>query len=265
MFRSGVAFSFQTGRNLPEIDVLIPKVKLFNDFLRLNPDLYGDMRMWHWSKEKDQNKRSSDSPPGAIPSELVKKDIFVFQGKLRLVEGLNPEIILADLDRLLPLYKYVESNGRTQPLPIVSEKKFIFKSGRDPKLTATTASYAQRELDVNLRHNLLQDALSRQLIAKYGSENVCREVPTGNGNSVDVVVRQKEGYWFYEIKTFQSPRACIREAVGQLLEYSFWPGSQEASRLIIVGETAPDQDTLDFCRHLKQHFQLPIEYRQIVI
>lgn len=265
MFRSGVAFSFETSQNLPDIDVLRPKVGWFNDFLLSNPGLYGDMRMWHWRKEKGQNMRSSDSPPGIIPSELVKEGIFVFLGKLRPVESLNPEIVLTDLDRLLPLYKYVESNGRTNPLPNPTGKKFEFRSGRDLKLTATKASHAQRELDVDLRHNLLQEELVCRLVAKYGSENVCREVPTGNGNSIDAAVRQKDGYWFYEIKTLQTPRACIREAIGQLLEYSFWPGSQEANRLIIVGEIAPDQETLDFCRLLKQRFQLPIEYEQIVI
>ena len=261
MLRSGVAFSFKTSRTLPTIDVLIPKVRLFNDFLRLNPDLYGDMRMWHW---KDGG-RSSESSPASIPPELITEGVFVFFGNRRPVGILNHDVVLNDMDRLLPLYQYVESDGRTEPVPNVGERGFIFRSGRKSKLTATKANYAQRELDVNLRHNLLQDALERELVAKYGSENVCREVPTGNGNSVDLAVRQTEGYWFYEIKTFQSSRACIREAIGQLLEYAYWPKSQEACRLIIVGETAPDQDALEFCRRLKQRFSLPIEYQQIVL
>ncbi len=131
--------------------------------------------------------------------------------------------------------------------------------------STTKANYAQRELDVNLRHNVLQEAIERQLVAKYGPENVHREVSTGTGNSIDLVVRQSESYWFYEIKTLQSPRACVREAIGQLLDYSFWPGSQMASRLIIVGETAGDKDVLEYCRLLNQHFSLPISYEQIVL
>jgi hypothetical protein len=79
-----------------------------------------------------------------------------------------------------------------------------------------------------------------------------------------LVLRQPDGYWFYEIKTSQSPRACIREAIGQLLEYSLWPGSQEACRLIIVGETGADEDVLKYCRRLNERFSLPVEYQQIV-
>ena len=261
MIRSGVAFSFETSRSYPVIDPLIDKAKLFNDFLRINPSLYGDMRMWHWR----DGTRSSETPPGPIPAESAVEGVFLFLGNLRNVSEVTHDAILGDMDRLLPLYKYIESRGSIQPLPNVGGKNFVFQSGRNHILTTTKATYAQRELDVNLRHNFLQESLYHQLVAKFGAENVHKEVPTGIGISVDLAVRQSGGYWFYEIKTYQSPRACIREAIGQLLEYSFWPGSQEASQLIIVGETAPDQEVKDYCRLLKQRFSLPIEYQQIVV
>jgi hypothetical protein len=43
------------------------------------------------------------------------------------------------------------------------------------------------------------------------------------GTVIDVVVKMKNEYWFYEIKTALTPRACLREATGQLLEYGFGP------------------------------------------
>ena len=260
MIRSGVAFSFETSRSYPVIDPLIDKAKLFNDFLRINSELYGDMRMWHWQNQT----RSGETRPGPIPPEQATIGVFLFLGNLRPISEVTHDLVLNDMDRLLPLYKYIESRGRIQPLPNIGQQKFIFQSGRNSTLATTKASYAQRELDVNLRHNILQGALQRQLSAQYGIENVHKEVSTGNGNIIDLVVRQSEGYWFYEIKTYQSPRACIREAIGQLLEYAFWPESQNASRLIVVGETAPDQDVIEYCRILKKRFSLPIEYQQIV-
>jgi hypothetical protein len=65
--RHGVAFSFELSQALPDIDVLIPKVRLFNDYLLLYPELYADMRMWHHR----QHVRSSDYSPGPILPELV--------------------------------------------------------------------------------------------------------------------------------------------------------------------------------------------------
>ena len=97
MLRYGVAFSFETSRSLPTIDVLIPKVRLFNEFLRLYPDLYADMRMWHWR----DGARSSESPPGQITPELVSEGVFVFLGSRTSVSALDHDVILADMDRLL--------------------------------------------------------------------------------------------------------------------------------------------------------------------
>ena len=261
MLRYGVAFSFETSRSLPTIDPLIPKVRLFNYFLRLYPDLYADMRTWHWR----DSRRSSESPPGPIPPELVSEGVFVFLGHLSSVQELDYDRILTEMDRLLPLYEYVESSGRRQPLSKPDKEQFVFRSGCTSKAAVTKASYAQQELDVNLRHNQLQCDLHRRLVKKHGADNVGTELPTGIGTSVDLVVRQPNGYWFYEIKTFLEPRACIREAIGQLLEYAFWPGSQEAHRLIVVGETAAGADVQEYCRRLNNRFSLPIQYQQIVL
>ena len=257
--RHGVAFSFETSRTLPSIDVLVPKVRLFNEFMRLYSELYEDMRMWHY-----QEKRSTDYMPSPIPPELVRKGVFIFLGKRQPIGHMDYELILDDFDRLLPLYKYVESGGESQPVSMPSEARFAFRPGCSIKASSTKVAQAQKQLDVNLRHNELQGALYRRLRSLYGAENVGTELPSGVGTSVDVVVRRTDGYWFYEIKTGVSPRACLREAVGQLLEYAFWPGAQEATRLIVVGETAMDKDAEEYLRRLKERFVLPIEYEQVI-
>ncbi|MDX6528569.1 MAG: hypothetical protein QOH41_859 [Blastocatellia bacterium] len=80
-----------------------------------------------------------------------------------------------------------------------------------------------------------------------------------------MVVRSKDKFVFYEIKTMNSPRACIREALGQLLEYSFWPGSQEAVRLVVVGERSLDEEGAEYIETLRRRFCLPVEYEQVAI
>lgn len=259
--RYGIAFSLETSRSLPSIDVLIPKVKLFNDFIQLYSDEYADMRMWHY----ERNKRSSDYTPTSIPSELVTNGVFIFLGKRQPLVRIDYELLLTDLDRLVPLYRYVESAGNLPPTLTVETDLFSFRPGFRAKATSATATQAQMELDISLRHNALQDALYHRLIEEYGSEKVGTEHPSGVGSRVDVVVCQDGEYWFYEIKTLHSPRACIRQALGQLLEYSYWPGSQNAARLIVVGETALDEDGRRYLHTLKQRFSLPIEYEQLAL
>jgi hypothetical protein len=259
--RSGVAFSFVTSQSFPSIEPLIDKARLFNDFLRMNPNLYSDMRMWYW-----RNDERNEIPVGPILPELATNGVFVFLGNRRSVKALKHEAVLNDMDRLLPLYEYIESNGRTKPFPNQPKKSFVFQSGRKSHLTKTKATYAQEVLDVNLRHNFLLELFEKQLKKRYGSKNVFTENPSGLGrNSIDLVVRHAGASWYYDIKTSLEPRLCIREAMGQLLEYAFWPGCNEAHRLVVVGESAPGEDLVEYCRRLKKRFSFPISYEQIVV
>jgi hypothetical protein len=209
--RYGVAFSFEPSQTLPSIDGLVSKVKFFNDFLELNAGDFGDMRMWHYDPE-----RSTDYRPSVIPSSLVKKGVFVFLGNRQPGKKLNYERILDDFDRLLPLYRYVESRGATAPLPL-PKAGFKFKAGASKKVKTAKVTLPEKELDLDLRHNRLQEALYQRLASKHGRENVRTEQPSGVGTLIDIVVKMKDEYWFYEIKTALTPRACLREAIGQLL------------------------------------------------
>ena len=216
--------------------------------------------MWHYAKSEP----SSDYMPAPILPELVKEGVFVFLGKRKLLPQIDYGLLLNTLDMLLPLYQYVESNDSLPPVQDISVPQFQFRSGyTTAKASSAIISQTERELDANLRHNILQEALCRKLSAEYGKENVGDEIPSGIGTRIDVVVRQSNEYLFYEIKTAHSPRACIRQAMGQLLEYAFWNGSQNVTRLIVVGEAPLDQDGAKYLRSLQEQFSLPIDYEHI--
>lgn len=257
--RHGIAFSFATNQTLPDIDVLRPRVRLFNEFLDLYPTKYSRMRMWHW----DTNGRSDEYVPSAIPPERIANGVFVFLGRLNPIRNLDCDQILRDFDDLLPLYKYVESDGTTGPVVVLDPSQFRFRHGCTVKKLRTTAHKKDDPVDVSLRHNSLQRKLYNLLVAEFGARNVGTELSTGNGTRVDVVVRHPKEYWFYEIKTYHSPRACIRDAVGQLLEYSHWPNGIEAARLIVVGENALDADGEQYLATLKSRYALPVDYRPV--
>ncbi len=257
--RHGVAFSFETSRTLPKIDKLRPHVRLFNDYMQQYPARFADMRMWHYCK----GQRSSDYPPAAVMFELLTEGTFVFLGSRQPGDKIDYEVILNDFDRLLPLFKYVESDGKEEAL--VTDG-FHFCAGSTDRSAATTATLAERELNINLKHNILQSALCRRLKDEYGASNIGDEQVTALGTKIDVVVRRSEDeFWYYEIKTAFSPRACLREAFGQLMEYAYWPGAREATRLIICGESPLDAAGEKYLSDLKSRFRLPIEYEQIIL
>jgi hypothetical protein len=256
-FRYGVAFSLKPSRSLPDINKLLPKLARFNEFLRSNPREFSDLRMWHYHAET----RSSFYPPAPISPETFRPHVFVFLGALQPVtDNVDYDRVLDLFDSLLPLYRYVEGDA-SYPSTSPYDGRFRFVPGCTRKPIATTASVSERALDVVLRHNELQFALYNHLAAKYGAEGVGTEQNNGAGTRIDLVVRRDPAYWFYEIKTASSVRGCIREALAQLLEYSFWPGVQGAERLVIVGEARPDAESQAYLARLRKMFSLPIYYQ----
>jgi len=259
IFRHGVAFSLEPGQTLPDpVKTLTPKIILFNDHMDRHAQLYRDFRMWHF----EGGQRSFEYMPSPIPWERVKSGVFIFLGRHRLAGPIDYQLVLSDMDCLLPLYRYVEGDQSISASRAPPVAKFNFKPGCSLKPTATVANSVQRQLDVSLRHNALQHALYDRLVSEFGEPNVGTENFTALDTRIDVAVRRGDEYTFYEIKTALRARDCIREALGQLLEYAFWLGKQGVTRLIVVGEGPLDQEGKLYLAFLRSEFALPIEYEQ---
>jgi hypothetical protein len=258
--RFGVAFSLEPSQTLPDIALLYPKVKRFNEYMTLYPMAFPGFLQWCWAEERSPLYRDAQ-----IRAEFVGPRRFVFFGKYIPWAEYSPECILSTFDQLLPLYEYVEGPEGTEALELQGADRFVFEPNDFDPTESTQYSRAQRVIDVNLRHMVIQRALFVRLREKHGVAHVCCERSSGVGIRVDVMVRSGEEYWFYEVKTGGTARACIREALGQLLEYAYWPGAQRATRLVVVGEPSLDARAREYLAMLRQQFSLPIEYEQQVI
>ncbi len=257
--RYGVGFSLETGQSLPSIDLLLPRINRFNDYIESHADLFSDMRMWVWTKEG----RSKNHFAAPIPIGWIHAGAFIFLGKINTPQKVTYEYILNDFDRLLSLYTYVEASNNSETTINRSKVPFNFKPGFSKKKSNSYASHTERQLDVRLRHNEMQYALCVDLAKKFGKQNIAEEVPNGAGGFIDVVRCAGSKFIFYEIKTSSSPRACIREAIGQLLEYSYWPKTKEASTLIVVGPNAIDQEGKEYLHILREKLNIPVQYKHV--
>lgn len=264
--RHGVAFSFARGRSLPEPGVLVPKVARFNKFLLAHPRAFSGMSMWQWTKSGGSKKSREPAPIELSGKELVQEAAFISLGRSQHVSGIDYEIILSDLDRLLPLYEFVERTSASERYDLEEECGLRFQPGGVDKPTQAIAEIAEKQVSINLRENRLQSALREYLKSRYGSKNVREEQPIftmrGTWCRVDLVVRSGAGYEFYEAKAHPTDKRCIRSALGQLLEYSFWPGHQQASKLFVVGEAALSAEGGQYLALLRKRFRIPIEYQQ---
>jgi hypothetical protein len=257
VFRHGVAFSLEPSRNMPSIDVLIPKISRFSEYVRIHDDDLAEFRMWHFVNGEGDGE---DYPAAPIAADLVRPGTFVFLGKRQPAANVDVDLILNDFDALVPLYEFVESN---EVFPVVPSAvgTFTFVPGCTIKPSATRATIDARSVDIVLRHNDIQRALF-DYINDLQPDEVATEVSTGNGTKVDLGRKRGNCYWFYEIKTALSARLCIREAIGQLIEYAFWPGGKEATALVIVAEATLDKSAELYLRELRSRFNIPLYYQQ---
>ena len=259
--RHGVAFSLQLSRTLTSIDGLIPKIKKFNEYVNHHSEDFASYRMWHWNSHSG---RSEDSYPAPIPPELVTEGIFIFLGKRVPKPDFDIKTILSDFDHLLQLYEFVESKD-VNVKSVRGYPPSKFTAGNNRKAASTTATKIEQILDVQLRHNIIQDKIFAQLVGKYGAKSVGTEQPNGIGGRIDVVVETKERLIYYEIKIGSCIRRCIREAIGQLLEYSYWPSTRLPSELVIVGEVPNTEEAKQYLSRIESLIGIELSYMQILL
>jgi hypothetical protein len=128
-----------------------------------------------------------------------------------------------------------------------------------------------REAEANDEHKRLSNVLQELLADHYYTE-VTRSIAITYQNSskysneVDIKARDAEGnITFFEIKALATLDGCIREALGQLLEYAYWATTDIplASKLVIATAHPLSQAAQQYLCRLKQASSLPLEYVQI--
>lgn len=141
--------------------------------------------------------------------------------------------------------------------------QFDFKGGTIPsKKFKTKMTYGELSVEVDLEHNRMISNSWEQLKKQYGKENVRVEVPAGRGTKVDLVVKDRELVVFYEFKTAYSFIECVRNALGQLMEYSYYPDKKNADKLVIVSDKPITKDGQRYMERIRKEFNLPIYYQQ---
>lgn len=258
LLRYGVAFSLETSRSHPDLSELFPKIERFNDYIRTKPaDLLG-MKMWYSAHSV---KYQCDSPR-QIDRTMGQTGTFIFLGRTVALEEIDYEEILSTFDELLPLYEYIEGN---EVASAYLEGQGKFKPGLTIRKHFTEASIAGGVVDVALRHNELQCSLYELLAKEYGEDHVRTEYPLECGGRVDVAVQSGDDLILYEIKVAPSARSAIREAIGQLIEYTYWPTGARSKHLVVVAEPEATPATCSYLANVRNQIRKEIYYRRLTL
>lgn len=118
----------------------------------------------------------------------------------------------------------------------------------------------RRSYLVEQKHNKIQEALRTKLAEKYGEENVILEE-----NYVDVKLIQSKYIGFYEVKSSSYASECIREALGQILYYSYHDEDTREKKIFVVGQYPPNDQEYGYIDYIKETLSLDFEYLNIEI
>ena len=255
--RCGIAFSSIKDHTLTDRTTLEPKIWRLKEYIYDHPTDFRGLKFLEYD-EKTKNgvylgkvRVITESMIG----DLTSRDMFYFWGTFKRREKIRPADVIKLFNRLLPVYKYVEE-GAAQTKP-KGKPRFVAGLNVSGSEKAWVRS-KQKAKEIDLEHNRLMKKV--ESILKKNGKNVGH---FDGGPRIDIVVHSTKGYWFYEIKTGRDIKYCIREAMGQLLEYSYWPGSKVAKRLIIVTNNKLTHDASQYLKTLRKQFSLPVYHQTL--
>ena len=113
-------------------------------------------------------------------------------------------------------------------------------------------------------HKKIQNTIVEQLREQYYHLYLEKgDSSLTSGQKVDIKGKFKETdeWHYFEIKT-SSAKQSIREALGQILEYSHYDHiSTRATKLYIIGPEKPDEKDIAYIKKLRDMYKLPIWFR----
>lgn len=199
-------------------------------------------------KKFDNNKK--DRWRCCYPEEeyfLDTLEEFVFKEKPLIDDYLknHPESGIPLADRDID-DKYVKT------LPYYTEYMNTIKKLKKTGNVRVRAS----EYMMSLQHNELSNNMVAYL-KNHGYKKVKQE-----DHYVDITCKNAVGEKiFFELKTAQTVRSAIREALGQLLEYNHYPNEKKADKLIIVTKLEPEKADVQYLNYLRETYKIPVYYQ----
>jgi hypothetical protein len=210
---------------------------------------------------------------GTMTKEIAvaggKSDTFLetapehfFNVKFKFDEVFRPdeleEISSGDTNIKTTRYKLLSRDGDFN----IATENFDDESDIKKKDTSTRHRVFNGASSFDPYHDKIQNALSDLLNTSYKTEY--KTIKTEK-DRVDIMAKTHDNKWHYfEIKT-NSPKLSIREALGQIMEYSYWPDSARADKLIIISDGEPDSEARKYLAFIRNKFNIPVVYRSFDI
>lgn len=138
----------------------------------------------------------------------------------------------------------IENEGEEQPA-----------SGYNPKIEDSFERGPMAGVIVRRIHNRIQNRFLTYLETTYPDD-----IRSGEKKYIDAMRVSGNNVYIYEIKPFSSAYSCIRQGIGQLLDYLHQDKQKKEKHILIVGPSIPDERDLAFINQVRQFLNVPFSY-----
>ena len=147
--------------------------------------------------------------------------------------------------------------------------KKIFGAYYEPHIISKSKSITTKNVNSHIRiikkshsiieasHNKLQQEFYNNLVDKYGPEKVKME-----DNFVDIKLIERNKITYFEVKPYSTASDCIKEALGQVLDY-LWKdraSKKDESKIVVVGPSPPTNIEKKYIKFLKTNLEIEFDY-----
>lgn len=173
------------------------------------------------------------------------------------------EDIYSYMERLYQQYGGKHHTDPEEPVTLPDEESTAEMASKrsataNPKNILPQPRSAARSYIADLKHNKIQEELIRRLVEEHGEAAVQREE-----NWVDVKLVLTDEIVFYEVKSASYPNICIRQALGQVLDYVFRNKDTRKKRVVVVGPYPPNASDRKFINFIKSMLNIEFGYENI--
>jgi hypothetical protein len=145
----------------------------------------------------------------------------------------------------------------------VDEVYLNFSPGLRTSKEIADRTSSESEVPIHNVHVNLVKNLYDILCEEFGHNCVGTEIGIGQ-KRIDMVVKLPDNkYDIYEIKSAPNARACVREALGQILDYAFFECKDRIRKMLIVGEEPITDDVSAYLQKIRNEHRIEIYYESI--
>jgi hypothetical protein len=197
----------------------------------------------HYGLSTNGKTKISEIQEVMIANKPSDKNIYAYMIELsdRFIKGKNNDFEAKKLEleeRNIKVIRKASTKRNTQPHSRTINRSYV----------------------VEQKHNKIQKALEKKLIEEYGEENVKLEE-----NYVDVKLTQPDYIALYEVKSSSYASECVREALGQILFYSYHDQDKRPKKIYVVGQYPANEQDCGYIEYVKDKLNLDFEYLNIEI